>query len=170
MSPRKRIIDDDGVLNAAARVLEHRRLEDIRLSDVALEAGLAAATLVQRFGTREVLLDAIGETYIREIDACFRQPAGSALDRLRSAIQQLPVAHHLKFYAARPACASRYSTALRKNIGFCLVEAVERGEVPPCDVADTARRFQIELYGLATAAFMENTGAFTLDHLVGELG
>lgn len=170
MSPRKRIIDDHLVLRAAARVLENRRLEDIRLSDIALEAGLAAATLVQRFGTREVLLDAVGEIFIGEIDNCFRQPAPSAAGRLRAAIRRLRLTEHLRFFAARPAHAPRYSTELRKHIGFCLVEAVERSEVPPCDVAETARRFQIELYGRAAANFMENTDILTVDHLLAELG
>lgn len=57
MSPRPRTVDDCTILEAALRVLGRVGPERLTLADVGAEAGLSAATLVQRFGSkREMLL------------------------------------------------------------------------------------------------------------------
>lgn len=57
MSPRPRSVDDCTILEAAIRVLGRVGLERLTLADVGAEAGLSAATLVQRFGSkREMML------------------------------------------------------------------------------------------------------------------
>ena len=53
--PRRKTIDDDKVLDGAARVMFSTG-PDFTLSEVAAETGLAPATLLQRFGTKHDLV------------------------------------------------------------------------------------------------------------------
>jgi AcrR family transcriptional regulator len=92
MSPRPRTVDDPTILEAAIRVLGRIGPEKLTLAQVGDEAGLSAATLVQRFGSkRELLLGvmrhaidgmhsrqvAANEAYESALDAIF----ASAMDR-----------------------------------------------------------------------------------------
>ena len=56
MSPRPRTVDDSTILEAAVTVLGRIGPERLTLADVGSEAGLSAATLVQRFGSKRDLM------------------------------------------------------------------------------------------------------------------
>jgi AcrR family transcriptional regulator len=56
MAPRPRETSDAEILAAAARVMQRRSPVDLTLADVATEAGVVPATLIQRFGTKRELL------------------------------------------------------------------------------------------------------------------
>ncbi len=56
MAPRPRETSDAEILAAAARVMQRRSPVDLTLADVAKEAGVVPATLIQRFGTKRELL------------------------------------------------------------------------------------------------------------------
>src|SRR5258708_20280084 len=56
MSPRPRQISDEAILMATMRVMQRRSPVDLTLADVAKEAGVVPATLIQRFGTKRSLL------------------------------------------------------------------------------------------------------------------
>src|ERR1700733_12475875 len=56
MSPRPRETSDAQILAAAARVMQRRSPVDLTLADVAKEAGVVPATIIQRFGTKRDLL------------------------------------------------------------------------------------------------------------------
>jgi len=56
MSPRPRETSDEEILAATARVMQRRSPAQLTLSDVAREAGVVPATLIQRFGTKRGLL------------------------------------------------------------------------------------------------------------------
>ncbi len=56
MSPRPRETSDAEILAAAARVMERRSPVELTLADVAEEAGVHPATIIQRFGTKRGLL------------------------------------------------------------------------------------------------------------------
>src|SRR6266705_415794 len=56
MSPRPRETSDEEILAAAARVMQRRSPAELTLADVAREAGVVPATLIQRFGTKRGLL------------------------------------------------------------------------------------------------------------------
>jgi AcrR family transcriptional regulator len=58
MSPRPRATSDETILNAAYRVVS-RLGPSLTLADVAQEAGVSPATLVQRFGSKRALLLAL---------------------------------------------------------------------------------------------------------------
>lgn len=156
MSPRPRRIDDHAVIAAAAGLVARDGATAVRLADVAAASGLAAATLVQRFGSREALFDAVAAAYHAAIASAFfsgRPP----VPRIGEALTHLCAAGHLRFLIGRPASAPAYSLELRKHIGLCLVEAVARNDMPHCDVAHLARRIQIAYYGAALASLLEGT-------------
>ena len=56
MSPRPRTVTDSAILEAAVTVLGRIGPERLTLADVGGEAGLSAATLVQRFGSKRELM------------------------------------------------------------------------------------------------------------------
>ena len=56
MSPRPRKTSDEHILAATARVMQRRSPTQLTLADVAKEAGIVPATLIQRFGTKRGLL------------------------------------------------------------------------------------------------------------------
>jgi len=56
MSPRPRETSDQQLLAATARVMQRRSPAQLTLADVAKEAGVVPATLIQRFGTKRNLI------------------------------------------------------------------------------------------------------------------
>jgi AcrR family transcriptional regulator len=56
MSPRPRETSDEEILAATGRVMQRLGPTQITLADVAQEAGVVPATLIQRFGTKRGLL------------------------------------------------------------------------------------------------------------------
>jgi AcrR family transcriptional regulator len=56
MSPRPRQTSDEEILAATARVMQRISPTQLTLADVAKEAGVVPATLIQRFGTKRGLL------------------------------------------------------------------------------------------------------------------
>src|SRR5260370_9257484 len=62
MSPRPRQTSDAQILAATARVMQRRSPTQLTLADVAKEAGVVPATLIQRFGTKRGLLLALCRT------------------------------------------------------------------------------------------------------------
>ena len=62
MSPRPRETTDEEILAATARVMQRRSPTQLTLADVAKEAGIVPATLIQRFGTKRGLLLAVCST------------------------------------------------------------------------------------------------------------
>src|SRR5258708_36861072 len=62
MSPRPRQTSDEAILMATMRVMQRRSPVDLTLADVAKEAGVVPATLIQRFGTKRGLLLAVCRT------------------------------------------------------------------------------------------------------------
>lgn len=170
MSPRHRSISDSTLLAVAATVLEERGLEQLRLSDVAAASQLAAPTLVQRFGSREGLLDALATSFVREVRSVFVAAGPPPLTALAGALHHLAATQHIRFFLARPAQAAAYATELRKHIAFSLVAAIETGQLAPCDIAAQARRLQLGYFGAAAAALLEGSALTAEDvrHLVDE--
>lgn len=85
MSPRPRETSDQEILAAAARVMQRIGPARFTLADVAKEAGVVPATLIQRFRTKRSLLLAVcGSTTIdvTEQFAAARRKHGSPLKTL----------------------------------------------------------------------------------------
>ena len=75
---RRKIISDEAVLDAAMSVMAARGPYDFTLADIAAVAGIAAATLIQRFGDKRRLV----------VAAITREN-----ERLVATLAQLPAAH-----------------------------------------------------------------------------
>src|SRR3984893_14693390 len=56
MSPRPRQTSDEAILMATTHMMQRRSPVDLTLADVAKEAGVVPATLIQRFGTKRGVL------------------------------------------------------------------------------------------------------------------
>jgi hypothetical protein len=124
-------------------------------SRAAVASGYVYRMWLQRFGSRDALLDAIGLAFVGQVSAAFALRRDSQIDRIGAALAHIDIVRHLTFLAARPAARSEYSLELRKQIGYCLAEAIETLELPPCDVAALTRRIQLAYLGLAAAALLE---------------
>jgi AcrR family transcriptional regulator len=56
MAARPRKVSDDDVFSATHRVMQRVAPGELTLAEIALEAGVTAGALVQRFGSKRALL------------------------------------------------------------------------------------------------------------------
>jgi len=156
MSPRPRTVPDEHILGAAARAMSRLGPTRLTLAAVATEAGLSAATLVQRFGSKRGLMLAIWASALEGIDACFEmlRPANpSPLAALLAAATEMSrhtkspeeMANHLAFLQIDISDPEFHKHMLemsrRTEAGYraLLDEAVAAGEIVRCDTARLAR-------------------------------
>ena len=155
MSPRPRATSDQAILGATHRVVS-RVGPNLTLADVAREAGVSPATLVQRFGSKRGLLLAFA--------AAGTGGLGEEFDRIRrrhrSAVAAVyAVADCMAAMADTPemlsnslallqmdltdpefhAHALAHSRAMSAEMTRLLDEAVATGELKPCDTRRLAR-------------------------------
>lgn len=159
MSPRPRRIADSELLTLAAELVAKRGSDNVRFADVAAASGLAPATLVQRFGTKDKMFEAVTSRLTHQIGDSFRVATPSSLNRIQAGLTRIAEAAPLRFLMQHGAPA--FSLEIRKHIALCLAEAVENREIAPCDVAETARRIQLAYYGAVMASLLEGT---SLEH------
>jgi len=111
MSPRPRTVDDHTILEAAARVVSRIGPERLTLADVGAEAGLSAATLVQRFGSKRDLMLSILRHSFQDVDVRFvaamessESPLESLFEAAMGRIEQkegpVTVANRVAFFMA----------------------------------------------------------------------
>ena len=159
MSPRPRKTSDEEILAATARVMQRRSPADLTLADVAQEAGVVPATLIQRFGTkRELLLASVktGPAGVRAQFAAARAKRGSPLEVLIelfvecSGFASTPesLANGLAYLQIdltdpefRAITLAQFQT-IREETQKLLDLAVAAGELSPCDTAELARLIQ----------------------------
>ena len=156
MSPRPRTILDEDIVAAAAKVIGRVGPGKLTLADVGKEAGLSAATLVQRFGSKRGLLLAMATSAAESMDACFdmvRVAHPSPLAALVAAATDVTryfdtpeeVANHLAFLQmdlSDPDFHRLMVISSRKTLeGYrrLLREAVDAGELAQCDTQRLAR-------------------------------
>jgi AcrR family transcriptional regulator len=162
--PRPRTVDDRQLLEATASAIGRVGPARLTLADVAADAGLAPATLLQRFGSKRRLLLALSQ------DAAARAGEGlrrarteheSPLDALAAGLVELagPVtepeafANHLAFLQldlADPefhAHARTYSKAVLAEIRALVDQAVAAGELQSCDTRRLASTVQTTYNG-----------------------
>jgi AcrR family transcriptional regulator len=159
MSPRPRETSDEEILAATARVMQRRSPTQLTLADVAKEAGVVPATLIQRFGTKRTLI----------LTLCRSAPSGVAEQFAAArARHKSPLTALVELYAD---CTSFAPTpeamanglawlqndltdpdfhgitiaqfrAIRDQTRKLLEEAVAAGELKRCDTAQLARLIQ----------------------------
>lgn len=154
MSPRPRATSDEDLLKAVHAVVT-RLGPNLTLADVAKEAGVSAATLVQRFGSKRGLLlafAALAETGTDEEFAAIRQQHPDPIDALRAVVRcyslMAPtpeaVSNGLAFLQVdlsdpdfhRYALAQARATLV--EIKRILDDAVRAGRLVRCDTEDLA--------------------------------
>jgi AcrR family transcriptional regulator len=164
MSPRPKVLTDDEILEATARAIGRAGPARLTLNDVADEAGLSPATLVQRFGSKHGLLVAFARRSaealpdeVAAVRAAAASPLAAILDLsiTRTAHAHTPeaLANHLAFFqldlseADLRLHAVAYARSLRQAIQGMLDEAVSAGELRPCDTALLSRAVEAMLNG-----------------------
>lgn len=154
--PRPRLRSDDEVLDAVGRVVCQRGPGRLTLADVGEAVGLSAATLVQRFGSRQKLLLAFAEREAVRVGPRFaraREASKGALGALRRALalgwegmdDRVAVANSLAFFLedlrdeGLRAAARAVAVRLEVEVTRLLDEAVAEGCLPAQDTARLAR-------------------------------
>jgi AcrR family transcriptional regulator len=168
--PRPRTTSNAEILDAVARVVSRVGPARLTLADVAAEAGLAAPTLLQRFGSKRGLLleaERQGAERLPEHFGRARQAQSSPLEALLQALAAAAgmlrtpeeVSNHLAFLQmdlSDPqfhALALEHAVAMREEIAALLHEAISAGELSGCDADNLARTVQTAYNGaLATWA------------------
>lgn len=157
--PRKKLLPDAAVLAAAGRVFGRIGPARFTLADVAAEAGLAPATLVQRFGSKRALMLAFAEhaaSLARQPFEQARTQVAEPLGALRTALLiasrstkgRRELTHSLAFLLEDladeelRAHAARHARWTEASIRELLDCAVERGELASHDTARLARALQ----------------------------
>jgi AcrR family transcriptional regulator len=161
---RPRSISDDAILAALARAISRVGPARLTLADVAAEAGVAAPTIAQRFGSKRKLLLAFAAqapAQLRESFASARASHASPLAALLSdplgATQAMgtpdALARHLAFLQLELADPEfhqhvlQHAQVAREQIRLLLDAAVEHRELRPCDTAALARAVQVTYNG-----------------------
>ncbi len=176
MSPRPRETTDKEILAATGRVMQRLGPAQITLADVAKEAGVVPATLIQRFGTKRGLLLATCRTapdmvprQFAEARAKFPSPLAALVEIYAdcSGFSTTPeaVANGLAYLQVDLTDAEFHAITLAQfrvliaETRRLLDEAVAARELFPCDTEELARLLQ-QLNGgamLGWAVFREGT-------------
>jgi AcrR family transcriptional regulator len=176
MSPRPRTVPDEHILGAAERAMSRLGPARLTLAEVAKEAGLSPATLVQRFGSKRGLMLALWAGAVDGVDACFEmlRPAHpSPLEALLAAATMMSrhtksaeeMANHLAFLQIDVSDPEFHRHMLvlseRTEAGYraLLDEAVEMKEIVPCDTTRLARAISAMAGGslISWAVFRKGT-------------
>jgi AcrR family transcriptional regulator len=164
VSPRPRQASDDDVLKAAFRAIARLGPARLTLADVAAEAGISAAALVQRFGSKRALLIATaadaagGSAYIFPgLRQRYRSPVAAILGlaECMALFGTTPdaVGHNLMFLHLDVADAEFHRHALAASVGMhagirqLVKDAVAAGELRRCQPSRLASALQATMYG-----------------------
>ncbi len=163
MSPRPRATSDADLLAATHRVVS-RLGPNLTLSDVAKEAGVSPATLMQRFGSKRGLLLAFAAAGSADLTGEFaamrarqRSPLAAVYEvgRCLAAMADTPetLSNSLAFLQmdlVDPEFhkhAHAHARGMRAGIKALLDEAVAEGELQRCDTGRLARAIQALIGG-----------------------
>jgi AcrR family transcriptional regulator len=177
MSPRPRATSDNDILSATRRVVS-RLGPNLTLADVAAEAGISPATLVQRFGSKRGLLlafassgsDDLGDHFAR-IRAKHRSPIAAVYEvgRCIAAMAETPqmLSNSLAFLQMDLVDPDFHKHALVHSRGMqsglkgLLDEAVRQGELLRCDTSRLARAVQALIGGSMLQWAIDRNGKVT---------
>jgi AcrR family transcriptional regulator len=160
VSPRPRTVTDDEILAAAARAMSKVPPTRFTLADVAREVGLAPATLVQRFGSKRGLLLALSAQSAASMEALLR--AATEMARFSTTPEELANSiAYLQIDLSDPDFHRHIlegSRATRRGYRALLDEAVEAGELEPCDTEALARAVDAVAAGSLIGWAIHRTG------------
>jgi len=144
------LASDAEIIQAATRVIARLGPTGFTLAEVGREAGIAAATLVQRFGSKRDLMLAVAGRGVAAPESCFaaaRRETSSPLEALTRGLEDLAsmaptpeeLSNHLAFLQIDLTDPDFHELALanaltnRKGIVELLDEAMAAGELRECD-------------------------------------
>jgi AcrR family transcriptional regulator len=178
VSPRPRQATDEDILKAAFRAITRLGPAKLTLNDVAAEAGISAAALVQRFGSKRALLlaaakdAASGGAYIFPgVRAKYRSPVAAivGLAECMSLMGTSPaeIANNLAFLQIdltdadfhRHALAA--SAGMRSGLRALVRDAIAAGEIAKCDASRLASALHATLNGSMLNWAVHRTGSMT---------
>jgi len=159
MAARPRTVSDDELMQATIRLMARLGPVKLTLAAVAREAGVTAATLVQRFGSKRELMLRISAEAAESGEACFAMvraaypqsplqallAAGSMMAQMAASPEEL--ANSLAFLQidiTDPEFHRHTLDMSKKNVaGYraLLKDAIAAGELRPHDTARMARAF-----------------------------
>ncbi len=159
MSPRPRETSDEEILAATGRVMQRRSPTQLTLADVAKEAGVVPATLIQRFGTKRGLLLALCSTAPGSVPQQFAAARAKHKSPLKALIELYAectafaptpeaMANGLAYLQIDLIDPDFYAItlaqfrAIREQTRTLLDEAVAARELRRCDTAELARLIQ----------------------------
>jgi AcrR family transcriptional regulator len=155
--PRPRTVSDEDLIGATLRVMARRGPVKLTLAEVAAEAGVTAATLVQRFGSKRSLLLKISAAGAAFADGCFTMvraahrssplaalfaAATAMAEHARSPEELANSLAFLQIDITDPEFHAHTLEMSRKNVaGYraLLKDAIAAGELEPHDTARMAR-------------------------------
>ena len=175
MAARPRTVSDEDLMNATIRIMSRLGPVKLTLAAIAREAGVTAATLVQRFGSKRQLMLKISADAAGSADACFAMVRaahpGSPLAAIVAAATMMTqhmgtpeeLANSLAFLQIDITDPDFYVHTLamsRKSLaGYraLLKEAIAAGELKPHDTLRMARAINAMAGGslIAWAIFRE---------------
>lgn len=176
MTPRTRLIPDAEVLAATARVIGRIGPVRLTLADVAAEAGIAPATLIQRFGSKRGLLLTMVRRGLEEAGDPFDALRAKKPPRLDAFVETFAscceamapdpatLANHLAFLQIDltdedfHALALTQARTFHRQIRRFLDELVGSGELAKCDTESLARAVQLTYGGSMLAWAIERKG------------
>jgi AcrR family transcriptional regulator len=159
MSPRPRETSDAEILAATARVMQRYSPADLTLADVAREAGVVPATLIQRFGTKRGLLLATCKSGTVDVPAQFAAARAKHRSPLKALVELFvecsgfastpeSMANGLAYLQIdltdpefRAVTLAQFR-AIREATKKLLDAAVAAREIVKCDTAELARLIQ----------------------------
>jgi AcrR family transcriptional regulator len=164
MTPRPRETSDAELLAALARVMQHRSPLELTLADVAKEAGVVPATLIQRFHTKRELLLANCKAWTADVAGHFAVARAKHGSPLKTLIELLVESSG---FAATPQSMANFLAYLqidltdpefhailltqfastRDQTNKLLEEAVAARELKSCDTHELTRLVQQLNYG-----------------------
>jgi AcrR family transcriptional regulator len=176
MSPRPRTVPDEQILIAAQRAMSRLGPARLTLAEVAKEAGLSPATLVQRFGSKRGLILALWASAVDGVDACFemlrldcQSPLAAVLAGATMMSQGTTsaeeMANHLAFLQMDVSDPEFHQHMLvlsrRTEDGYTklLDEAIKKREIIACETRRLARAISATAGGslISWAIFREGT-------------
>ena len=161
---RPRLITDEAILAALARAISRVGPARLTLADVAAEAGIAAPTIAQRFGSKRSLLLAFAAQAPGQLEDSFTKARASHASPLAALLSDplgasramdspTALAHHLAFLQLELADPEFHQYVLeharvaREQIRLLLEATVERGELGPCDTKSLAQAIHVTYNG-----------------------
>lgn len=172
---RRRTVPDVQVVEAACRVIARCGPRRATLAAIAAEAGLAPATLIQRYGSKRGLMLALAKAGAENPEACFDGAVAAHRSPLRALLAAVGATARL---GATPETLANNLAALQNDLedpefrqytrrqfkgmlaGYrsILDAAVRAGELKPCDTAGLARLIHAAVHGSLIAWGFEQSG------------